>query len=117
MDKFTILCDALLTIAGDFNINLVDAYAIVTNFFSEMYCHNLYRTILKPTRLINSSSTLIDNIFVNIPMIASFGVFVTKISDHFPIFTSFTLTGSNTCNDFILRRNITKSKILELKQD
>ena len=44
-------------------------------------------------------------------------MFVTNISDHFPIFTSFTLTETNTCKSFILRQNITKSKILKLKQD
>ena len=64
----TILCDALFTIAGDFNINLFDAEAIVKNFLSEMYCHNLYPTIFKTTRLTNSSSILIDNFFTNISM-------------------------------------------------
>ena len=89
---------------------------MVKNFLREMYCNNFYPTIFKITRLTNSSSTLIDHIFTNIPMLVSSGVFVTNISDHFPIFTSFTLTETNTCSNFILRRNITKNEI-KLKQD
>ena len=105
LDKCTTTfpCDALLTTAGDFNINLFVDDTIVKNFLSEMHCHNLYPTIFKTIRLTNSSSTLIDNIFTNISFLAYSGIFVTNISDHFPIIASFTLTETNTCNNFILR--------------
>ena len=70
-------------------LNLFEADAIVKNFLSEMYCNNLYPNIFKTTRIMNSSSNLIDNIFTNITKLVCSCVLVTNISDHFPIFTSF----------------------------
>ena len=47
-------------------------------------------TNFKPTRVTDSSATLLDNIYTNIPDICirnESGILLTKITDHYPIFT------------------------------
>ena len=43
-------------------------------------------TINKPTRISNTSATLIDNVFTNILPSPKSGILLTDISDHLPIF-------------------------------
>lgn len=78
-------------ICGDFNIDLLkyESQNGSKNFVEQLFTSGYYPVISKPTRITNSSSTLIDNIWTNdlsnAPDTIS-GILVDDISDHFPIF-------------------------------
>ena len=78
-------------ILGDYNIDLLksDTHTPTAEFLDQMYTYSFIPLINRPTRVTNSSATLIDNIFTNhisqeYDIIS--GILLTKISDHFPIF-------------------------------
>ena len=76
-------------ILGDFNINLLNCanHPASENFLNMLNSNYLLPYILQPTRVTDSSATLIDNIFANtFNFNALSGNLVTKISDHFPQF-------------------------------
>lgn len=85
-------------IMGDFNINLIrhnhDNY--VKEFINLMYSHSMFPTVIKPTRVTDSSASIIDHIWTNnTSNHAGGGILYVTISDHFPIFGIFSLTSSN----------------------
>ena len=77
-------------IMGDFNIDLLkcDRDPQVNDFINLVFSSGYYPTIDRPTRITETSISLIDNILTNDPPDAiDSGVLVNDISDHFPIFT------------------------------
>ena len=58
-------------------------------FYNDMQTKMLLPTISRPTRITSSSSTLIDNIFVNKLNNFKSGIFTIDISDHLPIFIKY----------------------------
>ena len=76
---------------GDFNLNLLDTEldVAVMDFCNLTYSHFLFPTISKPSRVAQTSATLIDNIFVNNPLSTFSGILYCDYSDHFPIFQLF----------------------------
>ena len=73
---------------GDFNINLLNHdNASVNEFLSAIHLNSFVPLIDKPTRVIESSSSLIDNILTNNngSNVLS-GLFYNDITDHFPVF-------------------------------
>ena len=76
-------------IMGDFNIDLLKCN---DNHFSHDFLDTLLSfsfvpVILKPTRLSSHSSTLIDNIFVNVDHLKiDSGIVLSDISDHCPVY-------------------------------
>jgi hypothetical protein len=87
----------ILYLMGDYNINLlnIESHALTLDFLNMMYSFDIYPLITKPTRVSDSSATLIDNIFCNCITQCNTknGIFYTDISDHFPVFvidTSYT---------------------------
>ena len=80
----------LIFIMGDFNINLLnhENHTPTNEFINMMFSNNLQPSVLHPTRISDTCSTLIDNIFVNsVPdsKIHS-GNVLSLISDHLPQF-------------------------------
>ena len=77
-------------ILGDYNLNLlnVDTHTATSDFMDTCFSNNFIPLINKPTRVTKHSATLIDNIITNniINVSYSQGIFLTDISDHFPIF-------------------------------
>ena len=77
-------------IMGDYNINLLncDKHTPTEDFINMMFSSSFFPTINKPTRVSNTSATLIDNIFSNDSEAESLfhGILYTDISDHYPIF-------------------------------
>ena len=77
-------------IMGDYNINLMnyDVHAATAEFTDMMYANSFVPLINRPTRITESSATLIDNIFSNDLDGLTNGIqciLVTDISDHFPV--------------------------------
>ena len=76
---------------GDWNVNLLnyDCHVHTTNAIDMFYSYGFMPLINRPTRITNSSATIIDNIFTNnhSDLVNSFhGILICDISDHFPIF-------------------------------
>ena len=90
----------LAYILGDFNLDLLkyNSHQPTSEIYDLMYSFSFLPVITKPTRITETSSTLIDNIFTNDLDISnhSSGILCTDISDHFPVFTlNNTCTGSS----------------------
>ncbi len=97
-------------ISGDFNLDLLkhDTNNLINNYLNIFYNHDMRPLIDRPTRITPSSATLIDNIFTNVLThdIKS-GIFVTGLTDHFPIFqitksVPIKHANSNYCTKFRL---------------
>ncbi|XP_045466781.1 uncharacterized protein LOC123675466 [Harmonia axyridis] len=71
----------LIIIAGDFNIEMLQMNKDRSEFMNLMESFNLNPTINEPTRITNTSSSSIDNIFTNILKWESL-VFDLHLSDH-----------------------------------
>lgn len=81
-----------LILAGDFNVNLLNcnSHEESDKFLETTYAHFIHPTITKPTRFCSTTSTLIDNIFVNdISSESLSGIIVSDVSDHLPVFLYF----------------------------
>ena len=80
----------LAYIMGDYNINLLnsDKHIQTSEFVDIMFGFGYYPLINKPTRVKNTTATLIDNIFTNDlgKLETMSGIIVCDISDHYPVF-------------------------------
>ena len=87
--------DTPCVIAGDFNINLLEVKQkpLFTEYLELMLSESLYPAIRLPTRITDTSATLIDHIHVKANGIDYNsdlgGVINSNISDHQPCFTAF----------------------------
>ena len=81
----------IIYLLGDFNINLlnIENHTQSSDFLDLLYSHSFMPLINKPTRVTANSATIIDHIFCNeIHNSRLFnGIFVTEITDHYPIFS------------------------------
>ncbi len=59
--------DKIIQIMGDFNIDLLNYghHTLTDDFINLMFSSHFMPSILHPTRITDTSSTLIDNIFLN----------------------------------------------------
>ena len=98
---------------GDFNIDLLSENNNRETFFHSTYSNACYPHINKPTRIVNNSATLIDNIFSNVvDKDVDSGLLYSDISDHLPIFVI-------THNDLLMKshtidRLLTEKKLLRI---
>ena len=69
---------------GDFNIDLLkdDTSRPIHDYIDFIYSKSLIPTIYKPTRIIETTATLIDNILTNCENNQKSAIIVTDISDH-----------------------------------
>ena len=74
-----------IILAGDFNINFLDAYTKSGDFVETTLSHCLYPSVYLPTG--SSSNTLLDNIFLSWQCNFNSFVITIDISDHLPILT------------------------------
>ena len=111
-------CDHIF--AGDFNINLlrIQYNNNAKLFLNIMYSNYYFPVILRPTRITNNSCTLIDNIFINNPLITSSGFIICDISDHLLIFVSLSLNKisdlDNMPDAFSDKRNLSNFAVPKL---
>ena len=81
-------------LCGDYNINLLKMHEknSYKEFFKTMLVHSYLPNITLPTRLTDTSNTLIDNVFANSAKFeAVSGILINNISDHQAIFTIITI--------------------------
>ena len=72
---------------GDYNIDLLSTTQQNSpRFINVLQSNAFYPHINKPTRICNTSHTLIDNIFSNVYHNSTNGIIYSDISDHLPIF-------------------------------
>ena len=109
-------------IFGDFNVNTMSSVIGNANtqefkdIFSSNYCLPL---ITKPTRVTNSCSSLIDNIYSNVPINpgkCNSGILEVSISDHYAIFAidNSTHTKANASN--VTKRSFCNKNIENFKR-
>ena len=78
-----------IVINGDFNIDLskINMHTQTSQFLDLFTSNHLFPVISKPTRICQSSATIIDNIFTyNINSTSKSGILLESLSDHCPIF-------------------------------
>ena len=74
---------------GDFNINIVnyETNCLIKDLVDTMYSYYAHPMITVPTRVTETTATLIDNIFTNVlGKTMKSGVLSMDIADHCPIF-------------------------------
>ena len=71
---------------GDFNIDLlkVDSHRPTHDYLELIYSYSLMPTIYKPTRITETTATIIDNILTNDDNIIKSTILVTALTDHLP---------------------------------
>ena len=96
MDKIKIT-EHEIVIMGDFNINLLNPH---TFWESTLSIYNLKQQIQTPTRLCNTTATLIDHIYTNSETkMKDVHVSNSGISDHFPIFCTHIIKENKPVNN------------------
>ena len=80
----------------NFDLLKINSNTNVSDLYTEFLSHGLVPTIDIPTRVTHSSATLIDNIYVKLPVQATkSAVIYNDISDHFPVVTFLPMSNSN----------------------
>ena len=109
--------NSILTLTGDFNIDLlkIKDRPCIKDYFENMLSYGMLPSIVLPTRVAEHSATLIDNIFTNVSQndIRTSGIFVTDISDHFPIFYSMKMNTNykKLCRKYIYHHMINNHSV------
>ena len=102
-------------IAGDFNICLLneDHSDITNNFINSLRSSDFYPVITRPTRIgPNNSLSCIDHIWTNTNRVSDSGIFISDITDHFPIFCGLRNPDSSCGNKFKIRfRNMNPNNL------
>jgi len=79
-----------IQIMGDLNINLLNhnSHDATSNFLNTLLTHSLLPLITLPTRITQTSATLLDHIFSNSdPETKECGIIYSSLSDHLPVFS------------------------------
>ena len=94
-----------IIVTGDFNFDLLKYQEnnITLNFINSLNSQSFIPVISKPTRVTDTTATLIDNIFISNPINFTSGIIVADISDHFPIFIGIKNVFSNNNTDQDIR--------------
>ncbi|ELU02514.1 hypothetical protein CAPTEDRAFT_194305 [Capitella teleta] len=112
-----------IAIAGDFNINLLDVNSTTSpaahDFPSSIISNDFLPKITLPTRISESSSTLIDNFFCKLKNDStSSGVVIHKISDHQAYFTCLPIRSNKIHNiEKIKMRRVSQESIIAIGND
>ena len=112
-------------IMGDMNIDFLKCSSVksVNDFTNIIYNNSFQPVIDKPTRITNSSATLIDNILTNVVSNETHtGIFYNDTTDHLPIyFISSNYTHQNRCHAgesaFPCQISVNEANINSFKKD
>lgn len=90
------MCNELVCV-GDFNLNLLNFDSIADNFVKTLETYDLRQIINSPTRVTNTSATLLDLVIVsNSVVVESSGVYDLHISDHSLVYCNISLSAPQT---------------------
>jgi len=108
-------------IMGDFNIDLlkVDSDKAHHDYLDLIYSYSLIPTIYKPTRITETTATIIDNILTNDVNIVKAFILITNLSDHLPniLSTSKELNGLQSEKQKVTyKRKHTNENVSKFKQ-
>ena len=111
--------NAHILVSGDYNINLLKRDRASSDWTALMSSYNLLPLVTRPTRVTGSSATLIDNIFTNkYNMLSDVGVIQANISDHFAVFSSLSMQGTEKIEYFeITKLNVSESNLSALSRE
>ena len=101
-------------IMGDFNIDLLkyNSHNKTNEYVDNIFSRGFLPLITKPTRIFQSSATLIDHIYTNtITSDSSSGIIITDVADHFGTFHIVNNKSINTCNKKQLKRIFSDTNI------
>ena len=109
---------------GDYNIDLLkdDSDRPTHDYLDFIYSYCIIPSILKPTRITETSATIIDNILTNCDNELATAILVTDITDHFPTIlinrTKCVSSKKKSDNEkrFVYKRNYTDDNISHFKQ-
>lgn len=105
---------------GDLNINLLkhSTHKDTGDFLNILFSNFYFPLITRPTRIVDNSATLIDNIFcsnVSNNTMATNGLLYTDVSDHLPIFSIISKHVIELNDKPILQRSITAAGTVKFK--
>ena len=92
LDNLTTGKEKLLFVAGDYNLDLLKFtnHQPTEVFLNNLISHSMFPSIRNPTRICETTATLLDNIFINgIQHKFSSAIVYNDISDHFPVVVHF----------------------------
>ena len=105
---------------GDLNIDFLksDVHKSTNSLLDVLYSYNVFPVITKPTRVTETSATLIDHILTNnFDINASHiqGILCSSISDHYAIFhvAGNVIADDNLTENPIIRRDMSHKNILK----
>ena len=90
IEKFTDELSSFLLTLNHSNSTVLIYKIIIKDYFNNIIALGLIPYIKLPTRVTDSSATLIDNIFCNNPDIRA-GILLSDISDHYPYFCALNI--------------------------
>ena len=102
---------------GDYNIDLLkdEIHRPTGEYLDLIYSHHIIPTILKPTRITDSSATIIDNILTNCHENIRTRIILTDITDHLPTIYFKNLKGLNQTQNsrsrYVYKRNHSENDI------
>ena len=114
LDHISTMSYKAIYLCGDWNLDLlkVENSPLIKEFVTIMYSNSFFPTINKPKRVGKTAATIIDNIWSSkIEKNASNHIFVTDLTDHYPIFSQFSIENSGNVNRFIMKRSFTDRNI------
>ena len=88
-------------------------HSLTAAFNDTIYSYGLIPLITRPTRVTETSATLIDNIFTNKSISCGksmYGILVSDISDHYPVFCVETILKGKSIVVPFLKRDFSEKK-------
>ena len=115
-------CNIIIGTDQNFDYLKINQHANTNTLLDSFLTAGLIPTINKPTRIVHTSSTLIDNIYVNSKvhhLCSKSTILITDISDHFPVLLSYnnSLTQPNITSPLIIKtRKMNNEKINKINE-
>ncbi len=104
---------------GDLNIDLLkyESNQLAQDYVDLIFSYGLLQVITKPTRLPNTSATLIDHV-ITAPKSNSCNtaILTSRLSDHFPIIYILDSPKIRVCEKFVTFRDFSQANILRFKE-
>ena len=113
--------DSYIILGLDHNLDLIksDTHKPTNEFLEMNYAHGLIPSINKPTRITNTSATLIDNIFISqgIESQSKSSIMIDDLSDHLPCILTCAGLKKAVTNNLMSKRKLTKKAIDQMRTD